>query len=124
MLAKAREGFDLAITPDGPRGPAESVQRGIFFLSEKSRSPIVPIGVAAHPARRLSSWDRFVVPLPFSRVSVVFGEPIDPDVRVPFDEKARALKGELARLTLKAEELAGTGADIGPSGSATRAGAP
>ena len=115
MLAKSREGFDLAITPDGPRGPAGSVERGIFFLSEKSESPIVPLGVAARPAKRLSSWDRFLVPLPFSRVSVVFGEPINPDARVPFDEKARTLKEELGRLAVRAEELVGIRTGPGPS---------
>jgi len=107
MLAKVREGFDLAITPDGPRGPAESVQRGIFVLSEKSGAPIVPIGVAACPARRLSSWDGFLVPLPFSRVSVVFGRPIEPAAGGPFDEKALSLEQELKRLTLEAERLVG-----------------
>lgn len=124
MLAKAREGFDLAITPDGPRGPAESVQPGIFFLSDKSGSPIVPIGVAARPAARLSSWDRFLVPLPFSRVSVIFGEPIDPGRGGTLDERARALAGVLKRLTLEAEELAGTREQPGGPGTATRAEAP
>lgn len=124
MLAKAKDGFDLAITPDGPRGPAGSVQRGIFFLAEKSGSPIVPLAVAARPSRRLSSWDRFLVPLPFSRVSVVFGEPITPDARAPFDEKSGALGDELSRLTIRAEELVGIRTGRGPSRAGTVAGAP
>jgi hypothetical protein len=106
MLAKAKQGYDLAITPDGPRGPWGSVERGIFFLSEKSGSPIVPIGVAATPAKRLASWDRFLVPLPFSRVSVVFGEAIAPDAGASLDDRSRALAAELVRLTAAAEELA------------------
>lgn len=110
MLSKVKEGHDLAITPDGPRGPSERVQRGILFLAEKSGSPIVPIGVAARPSKRLSSWDRFIVPYPFSRVAVVFGEPVAVDGSVPFTECARALGAELGRLTDQAEALVGGGA--------------
>jgi hypothetical protein len=116
MLAKAREGYDLAITPDGPRGPARKVKQGIFFLSEKSGSPIVPIGVAAHPAKRLSSWDRFIVPMPFSRVGVAFGEPIVPDAAAPFEEKAGALQAELRRLTDEARALVGARGDRASAG--------
>jgi lysophospholipid acyltransferase (LPLAT)-like uncharacterized protein len=118
MLARAKEGFDLAITPDGPRGPAGSVGRGIFFLAEKSGSPIVPIGVAASPAKRLASWDRFLVPLPFSRVAVVFGEPIAPDASAPLDERSRALADELVRLSGAADALARGGADRPAAGTA------
>jgi len=116
MLAKAKQGYDLAITPDGPRGPSGSVERGIFFLSEKSGSPIVPIGVAAAPAKRLASWDRFLVPLPFSRVSVVFGEAIPTDAGAALDDRSRALAAELARLTAAAEELARGGRRKGRPG--------
>ncbi len=124
MLAKARGGLDLAITPDGPRGPAGSVQRGIFFLAEKSGSPIVPLAVAACPSKRLSSWDRFLVPLPFSRVSVVFGDPIVPDAQAPFDEKSRSLEEELSRLTTRAKGLVGIHAGRGLSAAGTAGGAP
>lgn len=124
MLAKVREGFDLAITPDGPRGPAARVQRGIFFLAEKSGAPIVPLAVAARPSKRLSSWDRFIVPLPFSRVSVVFGDPIEPDAQAPFDDKSRALKDELSRLTAEAQALAGGRAHEASPGAPTTPGAP
>jgi lysophospholipid acyltransferase (LPLAT)-like uncharacterized protein len=116
MLAKAREGLDVAITPDGPRGPARSVKRGIFFLAEKARSPIVPLAVAARPSRRLSSWDRFIVPLPFSRVAVVFGEPIEPREDSPLGEKSLALAEELKRLEAAAEALLGApGASAPPA---------
>ena len=105
LTVKAREGFDLAITPDGPRGPAGSVERGIFFLEEKSGSPIVPLGVAARPSKRLASWDRFLVPLPFSRVVVAFGAPIEPAPEHLLDDGPAALAEELSRLSAKAEGL-------------------
>ena len=95
MIRKAGEGFDLGVTPDGPRGPAESVKEGVFYLSEKSGAAIVPTAVAASRARRLSSWDRFMIPLPFSRVVVVYGEPLTWDESDPFEEKVALLKAGL-----------------------------
>lgn len=73
---KIREGAVIAITPDGPRGPAKVVQPGTVLLAERAGCEIVPMGVACERAWRLRSWDRHMVPMPFSRAVVVFGEPI------------------------------------------------
>jgi lysophospholipid acyltransferase (LPLAT)-like uncharacterized protein len=70
-------GEDVAIVPDGPRGPARRLQPGIVALAAATAAPIVPVGVAARPARRLASWDRFVVPAPFARCGLVFGPPLE-----------------------------------------------
>ncbi len=78
MIARARSGYDLAITPDGPRGPARRAQTGILYLAAKSGGVIIPAAVAVDRYRRLSSWDGFLIPLPFSRVVVVHGEPFEP----------------------------------------------
>jgi hypothetical protein len=73
-LARAvRAGEDVALVPDGPRGPARRLQPGIVALAATTGAPIVPVGVAAWPARRLGSWDRFMVPAPFARCALVFG---------------------------------------------------
>ncbi len=103
MLRMAVEGLDLAITPDGPRGPAGSVKRGIFYLAERSGAALIPVGVGAAPARRLSSWDHFAIPYPFARVDVVYGEPLEWDEKCEFDVKADVLKSALDRVTLEAE---------------------
>ncbi|MDX1644340.1 MAG: lysophospholipid acyltransferase family protein [Thermoanaerobaculia bacterium] len=63
-------------TPDGPRGPARRVQPGTVLAAELAGVPIVPMSYAASPAWRLSSWDRFVVPRPFSRLAVVIEPPL------------------------------------------------
>lgn len=76
MLRRAEEGHLLAITPDGPRGPAESLKPGLVYLASRSGLPIVPVATAARSAWRLRSWDRFRVPRPFTRVVVAYGEPI------------------------------------------------
>lgn len=66
-------GDDVAVVPDGPRGPRCRVQPGIVVLAASSGAPIVPVGFSARPARRLGSWDEFLIPLPFARCAVVFG---------------------------------------------------
>ncbi len=79
MLALADDGHCLAITPDGPRGPAGRVKPGLAYLAGRTGWPIVPVTTASRRAWVLDSWDRFRVPLPFTRVLVAYGEPI----RVP-----------------------------------------
>ena len=76
MLEWGRRGHLLAITPDGPRGPAEAVKPGLSWLAVKSGLPVVPVASASRPVWRLRSWDRFRVPPPFARVWVAYGEPI------------------------------------------------
>jgi hypothetical protein len=75
MLAWAGRDRHLAVTPDGPRGPAEQVKPGALFLAERTGRRIVPIAMAARPVRALRSWDRFRVPWPFARVLVSHGAP-------------------------------------------------
>lgn len=67
---------DLAITPDGPKGPARKAQPGIAYLSALTRLPILPLALVAHRAWQLNSWDRFQIPRPFTRIAVVAGEPL------------------------------------------------
>jgi hypothetical protein len=89
MVALAREGRDLAITPDGPRGPRGSVGPGAVIISARGGIPVVPVGVAARPAWRARSWDRFLVPLPFARVWVVYGPAVRPGAEPSGDDDAR-----------------------------------
>lgn len=71
-----QEGLDICVTPDGPRGPRYIVQPGVVKLAESTGAPIIPIHVRFSSAWRLKTWDRFVIPKPFSRVEVIFAEPI------------------------------------------------
>jgi lysophospholipid acyltransferase (LPLAT)-like uncharacterized protein len=104
MLARAVEGFDLTIATDGPKGPPGRVKRGIFYLAEKSGGKVIPVGAAAARAKRLSSWDSFMIPLPFTRVAVVYGEPLEWDESAPFEEKAALLEAALGRVNKEATE--------------------
>jgi len=76
-LKKAlKEGSDICVTPDGPRGPRYAMQPGGIKLAESTGAPIVPVHVLFSSAWRLKTWDRFVIPKPFSRVVVTFAAPI------------------------------------------------
>ncbi len=66
-------GRDVLITPDGPRGPAYELGPGIVFLAQKSGAPIQPINMEFSSCWRVNSWDRFILPRPFSKVRVIFG---------------------------------------------------
>lgn len=69
-------GFDVCLTPDGPRGPRYQLQSGVIKLAEATGAPVIPVHVRFSAAWRLKTWDRFVIPKPFSRVEVTFAQAI------------------------------------------------
>jgi len=77
LIKKLQAGKNIAITPDGPRGPRHQAQSGIVYLAQKSNSVIIPGGVAFSKEKVFNSWDRFQLPLPFSKVVLNFGDSIE-----------------------------------------------
>jgi lysophospholipid acyltransferase (LPLAT)-like uncharacterized protein len=75
LTAVLASGRDVLITPDGPRGPAYDLGPGIIFLAQKSGAAVVPINMEYSAYWRVKSWDKFILPRPFSRVRVIFGQP-------------------------------------------------
>ena len=69
-------GGNVLVTPDGPRGPVYQASQGIVFVAQKSGAPVVPIHLEYSSCWRLKSWDRFVVPRPFSTLRAIFGAPL------------------------------------------------
>ncbi len=95
----AGRGYDLAITPDGPRGPRYVVQEGTMSLAQVTGLPIVPFSFYAGWKLQVKSWDRFQIPLPFARCEMRLGRA----VRVPreaTDAERESLRVELEK-TLK-----------------------
>jgi len=74
--AMTRDGGSPVVLPDGPRGPNRQCKEGAILLSQMAKVPIVPVAIAARPALRLLTWDRLLLPPPFSRVSIVIGQAI------------------------------------------------
>ena len=69
-------GAEVAVTPDGPRGPAEQVQPGAVAAAQHAGAPLLPLSARARSAWYLGSWDRMCIPKPFARVEIVYGAPI------------------------------------------------
>jgi lysophospholipid acyltransferase (LPLAT)-like uncharacterized protein len=71
------QGYDIAITVDGPRGPAETVNDGILYMAKITGKKIVPACFVCDKKVRLKSWDKLIIPLPFSNGFFAFGKPIE-----------------------------------------------
>ena len=95
-----REGLDVGLTVDGPRGPRGSVQQGAIELSRMTGSAVLPVSNSSRPRKLFRSWDAFQLPLPFARVVVSYAEPFV----VPHD--AGESERELFRVLLE-ERLGG-----------------
>lgn len=76
LTSQAERGHDVAITPDGPRGPRYVVQPGVISLAQVTGLPIVPVTWNARRKICVRSWDRFQIPLPFARCEMVLNQPI------------------------------------------------
>jgi lysophospholipid acyltransferase (LPLAT)-like uncharacterized protein len=87
-------GGDVVITPDGPRGPVYQLGPGLIFLAQKTGAAILPMNVEYSSCWRLKNWDRFIIPRPFSRVWVTFGEPY----HVPQTTTSEEFEAERLRL--------------------------
>lgn len=101
MARLGNEGVPLAITTDGPRGPARVSKPGVVRIAALSGLPIVPVSAAGAGEWRAGSWDAFRVPLPFARVLVAFGEdiPVSRDVsKEDLSAVAKRLDAELGVL--------------------------
>jgi hypothetical protein len=104
------EDAEILVVPDGPRGPRHVAQPGAVLLAKLTGAPVVPMGFGARPSTVLRSWDAFLVPHPFARAVVVFGNPItvprDAD-RELLETKRRELEAALQEITAAADRAAG-----------------
>ena len=75
VVRELESGGEVAVTPDGPRGPARRFASGALVAAQRVGAPIIGIGVSAPRAWHLRSWDRFMIPKPFARVSVAYTAP-------------------------------------------------
>ncbi len=88
--AIVKEGISPGVTPDGPRGPRFKFKPGAIFTAQISKKPVVPLAFHAKNAFVLDTWDKFVLPLPFSRITIAIGEPYVPAKRLAEDEMSDA----------------------------------
>jgi lysophospholipid acyltransferase (LPLAT)-like uncharacterized protein len=105
MTRALQQGIDVAVTPDGPRGPAETVAPGVVYVAQRAAVPVTTIAVQASRAWRLRTWDRFMIPKPFARITIRYG---GPEPIAPLDTEA-AVASEAERLGRHLQALGGAG---------------
>ncbi len=110
MLRWVKSGGAVAITPDGPRGPAETMEKGTPVLAQLTGAPVMLVGLASKPCIRLGTWDRTVVPLPFSKGAMVWDGPLSAKRGGDAEKLAAEWADRLSAATRRAEEMLG-GAD-------------
>lgn len=76
LTTRGERGYDLAVTPDGPKGPRYIAQPGVISLAQVTGFPIIPVTCNTHRKVCLKSWDGFQIPLPFSRCELILNKPI------------------------------------------------
>jgi lysophospholipid acyltransferase (LPLAT)-like uncharacterized protein len=114
MLKAHQNGSDLALVPDGPRGPRYKVQIGVIELARLTGRPIVPVSFSASRRKIFKTWDHFLLPYPFSKGVFIWGEPIVVDSngdRAHLEEKRALLEKRLNELTERADHYFDSGKD-------------
>lgn len=106
LVRALQKGYDVGIAPDGPRGPRYKVQPGVIHVAKLSGRPMFPFAFSATPRKVLHTWDRFIIPFPFSRGVFIWGEPIWVDHgegEKGMKQKALLLENRLQELTEQAD---------------------
>lgn len=98
------------VVPDGPRGPRFRVQPGVITLAQKTGCPVVPISYSAKRIKIFASWDRFILPYPFTEGRLIYGRPISMPSKLDVEEQGVyrvRLEEELNRITRKVDHYYG-----------------
>jgi hypothetical protein len=106
LIRRVRSGRAAVIIPDGPQGPRFRVQHGIIALARQTGIPIIPMTYSAKKAKIFASWDRFMLPVPFTRCRVIYGNPVfvpDRADAAAFEQCRIELENELQRITTEAD---------------------
>lgn len=91
LIDFAKNEKSVAITPDGPRGPAYKMKPGAVVTAKRSGIPLILLGVGYNRKRELRSWDKFQIPKAFSKVNLVYSDPIEIDPELSYEETSRIL---------------------------------
>lgn len=105
MLQLLKENKDLAVTPDGPKGPVERIKPGIVEVARLSGKAIIPVTFSASPCARATSWDRFMIPYPFSRGVLYVGDPVRYEKGEDMESFRLRVESALQDVNEKADEM-------------------
>jgi len=99
LIKVLKEGGNVAITVDGPKGPAFRVKKGVIFLAQKTGATIVPFAAKLERYRSLNTWDKLMIPYPFTRGKVLIGEELTVSQSDDLEEKRLELEERLRELS-------------------------
>jgi lysophospholipid acyltransferase (LPLAT)-like uncharacterized protein len=108
MVDLAKNGYSIAITPDGPRGPEHKFKAGAVITAKKSSVPVVLMAIGIKSKKKLKSWDNFQIPNPLSFVKVIYSEPMYVDVKLSYEETSKIIgecENKLNELQKEAEKF-------------------
>lgn len=109
MMRAIEDGFVVALTPDGPRGPRMRCHIGVIEAARQTGVPVVPVAWSTRPRIVAGSWDRFLIPLPFTRGVLIFGAPLlIPPERADRETSRKLLEDALTAVTDQADRLVGS----------------
>jgi len=100
LKRRVKEGSNICITPDGPRGPRYKTQAGAVKLASLTGAPVIPVTVSVPNCWTLNTWDKFVIPVPFSKVSMHYGNSLSIE-RDLSDEDMESYQQQLTDLMLR-----------------------
>lgn len=92
MVDYARNKSSIAVTPDGPKGPPRKMKAGAVIAAKRSNVPLVLLGVGYKKKRYLKSWDRFEIPKFFSKVNVIYSDPLLISRELDYDKTSEMIK--------------------------------
>ena len=111
-IRTVRQGYKVVVTPDGPKGPRHVVQPGVIELARVTGVPIIPVAFSSTRKKVFASWDRFILPYPFSKGVFYYGEAFYVERRISREElevKRRELEEQLNRMEQAVESYCETG---------------
>jgi lysophospholipid acyltransferase (LPLAT)-like uncharacterized protein len=109
IMLELKKGVTVGITPDGPKGPCHIFKEGIVEIARITGKPIVPLTYSSNRNKVFSSWDKFLLAYPFSRVFFVWGDPIyvpKDASRDQIEQTRQDIEKKLISLTIAADNLA------------------
>jgi lysophospholipid acyltransferase (LPLAT)-like uncharacterized protein len=107
ITKEVQKGVRIGFSPDGPKGPLREVQPGVLYAAQKAGVPIVPVAYGARKAWTFKGWDEFIVPKPFNRIAMVYGEPLYVKPEDDLSRRAAELQKALNDVTSEADSLSG-----------------
>lgn len=107
VLRHSKDGNIVAFTPDGPRGPRYTVHPGVAYAAQRTGLYVMPMGVSSSKKKVFGSWDRFQMPLPFSRIQLVYGKPLLYSEEEGIEGFCESVRRGLISANERADELLG-----------------